>query len=98
MSPLLTARGLTGLLTDSDTVALIASYGGRVRNPDWYSNLVANPHVEIQIDGERQTMQARTASAEERPAWWPRIVEAYKGYREYQERTDREIPVVLLQG
>jgi deazaflavin-dependent oxidoreductase (nitroreductase family) len=85
-------------LTEGDTVAVIASWGGRPHHPEWYLNLVADPEVTIQIDGMKQTMRARTAAPDERAAWWPRAVAAYDGYREYQSRTDRLIPVVLLQG
>jgi len=85
-------------LTEGDTVVVIASWGGRPQHPHWYFNLVANPEVVVQIDGKKRTMRARTASDQERAEWWPRIVEAYDGYREYQSRTDREIPVVVLEG
>jgi deazaflavin-dependent oxidoreductase (nitroreductase family) len=84
-------------LTEGDTVVVIASWGGRPHHPEWYLNLVADPEVTIQIDGRKRRMRARTAGADERAAWWPRIVDAYDGYREYQSRTDREIPVVMLE-
>jgi deazaflavin-dependent oxidoreductase (nitroreductase family) len=84
-------------LTEGDNVIVIASWGGRPTHPEWYLNLEANPEVTVQIDGTRREMRARTADAEERATWWPRIVEAYRGYQEYQSRTDREIPVVILQ-
>ena len=85
-------------LTEGDTVVLIASWGGRPHHPEWYLNLVSDPAVTIQIDGRKQPMRARTAGPEERSAWWPRAVAAYDGYREYQSRTDREIPVVVLES
>jgi deazaflavin-dependent oxidoreductase (nitroreductase family) len=84
-------------LTEGDTVAVIASWGGRPHHPEWYLNLAADPQVEVQIDGERAPMKARTASPRERAVWWPRAVAAYAGYRDYQSRTEREIPVVLLE-
>ena len=84
-------------LTEGESVILIASWGGRPTHPEWYLNLVANPEVLIQIQGTRRAMRARTANADERARWWPRIVNAYDGYREYQSRTDREIPVVILE-
>jgi len=84
-------------LSEGDTLVVIASYGGRDQHPDWYLNLVEEPHVEVQVRGERRKMRARTADPEERAEWWPRIVRAYDGYREYQGRTDRVIPVVLLE-
>ena len=85
-------------LSEGDTLVVIASYGGRDQHPDWYLNLVENPHVVVQVRGERREMRARTADPEKRAEWWPRIVKAYDGYREYQTRTEREIPVVLLEG
>jgi deazaflavin-dependent oxidoreductase (nitroreductase family) len=84
-------------LTEGDTVVVIASWGGRPYHPDWYLNLEADPHVEVQIAGMRRRMRARTAEPEERAAWWPRVVAAYDGYRAYQSRTDRQIPVVVLE-
>ncbi len=78
-------------------VVLVASKGGDDRDPDWYRNLVANPEVELTIDGRTRPMAARTATAEERAELWPRIVAAYKGYAGYQERASREIPVVICE-
>lgn len=84
-------------LRDGTNLVVIASYGGRPRNPAWYENLVFEPRVTVQVNARRAEMLARTASPEERSSWWPRIVEAYDGYSTYQSRTDREIPVVLLE-
>ena len=84
-------------LEDGATLAVIASWGGRDHHPHWYLNLVERPGVVVNVNGRRREAVARTAEADERVAWWPRIVEAYDGYREYQSRTDREIPVVLLE-
>ena len=83
-------------LRDGQSLVVIASYGGRPNYPDWYLNLVAHPEAEVQIKGRRQAVTARIATSIERDAWWPRIVDAYKGYSEYQSRTDRTIPVVFL--
>ena len=83
-------------LRDGERLAVIASYGGRPRPPDWYLNLVSEPRVEVRtVDGAREGV-ASTASPEERARWWPRVVEAYAGYAEYQSRTDREIPIVFI--
>lgn len=84
-------------LDDSPRLVVVASYGGRPRNPTWYDNLVARPEVTVQIGNRRRTMRARTANTQERAVWWPRILAAYDGYRQYQERTEREIPVVFLE-
>lgn len=85
-------------LTEGDTIVVIASWGGRPHHPEWYLNLLDDPLVVIEIDRERRPMRARTASPDERAAWWPRVVAAYDGYREYQTRTNRQIPVVLLES
>lgn len=87
---------LTAPVVDGDTVVLVASYGGDDRHPQWYLNLCAQPDVAIEMDGRRREMRARTATAEEKAALWPRITKSYRGYAGYQKRTDRDIPVVLL--
>jgi len=84
-------------LSDGDALVVVASYGGRPRHPEWYLNLVEHPVVEVQVRGERHAMRARSMDPGKRAEWWPRIVEAYGGYAEYQGRTDREIPVVRLE-
>lgn len=88
---------LTSPVHDDDRVVLVASYGGDDRHPAWYLNLRENPDVEIEILGRRRSMRARTASEEEKADLWPAIVDAYKGYAQYQKRTDRDIPVVVLE-
>ena len=84
-------------LTDDERLVVIASYGGRGYYPAWYLNLSDDPVVTVQLPGRTLEMVARAANPDERQQWWPRIVEAYDGYRVYQSRTEREIPVVLLQ-
>ena len=83
-------------LRDGGSLVVVASYGGRPRYPDWYLNLMAQPQAGVQIDGLRRAVSARVASPDERSVWWPRIVETYEGYSQYQSRTDRIIPVVFL--
>ena len=83
-------------LRDGESLVVVASYGGRPNFPDWYLNLVAQPEAYVQVGGRRQPVTARTATSEEREEWWPRIVDAYAGYSQYQSRTDRIIPVVFL--
>jgi len=85
-------------LRDGARFIVIASYGGRRRHPTWYDNLVAEPSVEIQVREESMQMVARTATPEERERWWPQVVAAYEGYLTYQARTDREIPLVVLEA
>jgi F420H(2)-dependent quinone reductase len=84
-------------LEDGADLVIVASKGGHPRNPGWFHNLVANPDTFIQVGTERRAVHARVASAEERERLWPEIVELYGGYRGYQERTDREIPLVILE-
>jgi deazaflavin-dependent oxidoreductase (nitroreductase family) len=91
------ATMLTTPVHDGDRVVLVASYGGDDRHPAWFLNLRANPDVQIIMLGRRRAMRARVATAEEKAELWPRIVAAYKGYGGYQQRTDRDIPVVILE-
>lgn len=83
-------------LRDGKDLVVIASWGGRDAHPEWYLNLLANPAASIQINGRRQPVTATTAPAEHRARLWPQVLDAYDGYRAYQSRTDREIPVVIL--
>ena len=76
---------------------IVASKGGHPRHPAWFHNLKANPDTTVQIGSELRTVRARVANAQERKRLWPKAVEAYGGYRGYQERTDREIPLVILE-
>jgi len=76
---------------------LIASKGGDDRNPQWYLNLVANPDVELTVYGTTMPMRARTANPAEKAELWPQIVAAYKGYDGYQQKTSRDIPVVICE-
>lgn len=84
-------------LREGDTLAVIASYGGRDHHPAWYLNLVAEPEVEVQVSKQRFYARARTADPEERASWWLRVVDAYGDYAVYQTRTNRVIPVVLIE-
>jgi deazaflavin-dependent oxidoreductase (nitroreductase family) len=78
--------------------AVVASQGGAPKHPLWYHNLVAEPHVELQDGPVRQDMRARELHGEERADWWQRSVEAFPDYADYQRKTDREIPVFLLEA
>jgi deazaflavin-dependent oxidoreductase (nitroreductase family) len=88
---------LTAPIHDDGTYVLVASKGGDDRDPDWYRNLVANPEIELTVDGVTLELTARVASHEEKAEMWPRIVDAYKGYAGYQKKTDRNIPVVVCE-
>jgi F420H(2)-dependent quinone reductase len=82
---------------DGDDIVLVASKGGHPRNPAWFHNLRANPDAVVQVGSERRAVRGRAASPEERTRLWPKVVEVYGGYAGYQERTDREIPLVILE-
>jgi deazaflavin-dependent oxidoreductase (nitroreductase family) len=76
--------------------AIVASLGGAPKNPVWYYNVVADPHVELQDGTSRQDMTAREVTGDERAVWWERAVAAYPDYADYQTKTDRQIPVFVL--
>src|SRR5262249_13993441 len=78
------------------TYLVVACKGGAAQDPDWYRNLKADPHVSVQIKGERFPAVARTANPEEKPAMWQHMVEVWPDYDNYQKHTEREIPVVVL--
>jgi deazaflavin-dependent oxidoreductase (nitroreductase family) len=77
--------------------AAVASKGGAPEHPEWYYNLVADPQVDLQDGPEPASYVARIASGQERAEWWARAVAAFPNYAEYQTKTDREIPVFLLE-
>ena len=103
---LLTTRGRTsGKLRrtaliygrDEDRYLVVASSGGSASHPNWYLNLEADPHVSVQVADERFEATARTATARQKPRLWRLMTSIWPDYEEYQERTDRDIPVVILE-
>jgi deazaflavin-dependent oxidoreductase (nitroreductase family) len=76
---------------------VVASKGGSDEPPAWYRNLSENPDVEVQVEGDRFRARARTADADEKPALWREMAGIWPAYDEYQQRTDRDIPVVVLE-
>jgi deazaflavin-dependent oxidoreductase (nitroreductase family) len=89
---------LSSPLQEGGTIVVVASRGGDDRHPAWYLNLVANPEVDVTFKGDPpQHMRARVASAAERSRLWPLITRDHPNYAGYQKKTEREIPVVLLQ-
>jgi deazaflavin-dependent oxidoreductase (nitroreductase family) len=84
-------------IPDGDDLVIVASKGGNPRHPAWFHNLRANPDVTIQVGSERKAVRARVATPEERARLWPKVVATYSGYTGYQKRTDREIPLVILE-
>jgi deazaflavin-dependent oxidoreductase (nitroreductase family) len=77
--------------------AIVASKGGAPENPVWYYNVVADPHVELQDGPVKQDMTAREATGAEKAEWWERAVAAYPDYADYQKKTDRQIPVFIVE-
>ena len=82
---------------DGDNLILIASKGGTDRHPAWYHNLKANPETTAWWKGKRRTVHAREASGKERERLWKLMADAYPTYESYQRRTDRQIPVIVLE-
>ncbi|MEU8318630.1 nitroreductase family deazaflavin-dependent oxidoreductase [Nonomuraea sp. NPDC048881] len=80
-----------------DDFLVVASKGGDPEDPQWYKNLLAHPDVEVQVKGDRFKARARTASEEEKPEMWRTMTRTWPQYDEYQEKTDRQIPVVVLE-
>ncbi len=82
--------------TDGDRWVVVASKGGAPQHPSWFENLSANPEAMIQVRGEFVPVRATTAEGDERDRLWSLMTEAWPAYDEYQARTQREIPVVVL--
>ena len=80
-----------------EAFAIVASKGGADQPPAWYLNLEAEPTVEVQVWGDRFKASARTAGAEEKAEIWPTLTKEWPDYDKYQQKTDREIPVVMLE-
>ncbi len=89
-TPLIYAR-------DGDRFVIVASQGGAPEHPGWYRNLVEDPNVELQVLGDVFPARARTAEGDERERLWAKANEVWPHYAEYQQRTDRVIPVVVLE-
>ncbi|MGD0391458.1 MAG: nitroreductase family deazaflavin-dependent oxidoreductase [Acidimicrobiales bacterium] len=77
--------------------AVVASKGGAPTHPVWYFNLVADPHVELQDGPAKADLVAREVTGDEKSVWWERAVAAYPDYADYQTKTDRSIPVFVLE-
>jgi F420H(2)-dependent quinone reductase len=82
---------------DGDNLVVVASKGGVDRHPAWYLNLMANPETTAYWRGEKRRVLARDATDAERERLWPMMVETYRPYESYQRRTERKIPVVVLE-
>jgi len=84
-------------LRNGDDVVVVASKGGSPRHPGWFHNLRAHPETTVQIGARRQPVGARVATPTERSRLWPEVVARYRGYEDYQRRTKRQIPLVILE-
>ncbi len=82
---------------DGDDYVLVASRGGHPEHPNWYLNLVENPEVRVQVKADEFTAHAHTATPGEKEKLWPRMVSIWPDYENYQKKTEREIPVVVLE-
>ena len=82
---------------DGDNYVIVASKGGDPKHPLWYLNLVDNPDVGVQVGAEKLTARARVAEGEERARLWDRMAQIWPDYNAYQTRTDRQIPIVVLE-
>jgi deazaflavin-dependent oxidoreductase (nitroreductase family) len=83
--------------TDGDAFVVVASYGGAPANPAWYANLAADPDVTVQVGADVFRAVARTAAAQEKERLWPDMVSIWPDFDNYRQKTDRDIPVVLLE-
>jgi deazaflavin-dependent oxidoreductase (nitroreductase family) len=83
--------------TDGDAFVVVASYGGAPANPAWYSNLAADPDVTVQVGADDFRAVARTATAQEKERLWPAMVNIWPDFDNYRQKTDRDIPVVVLE-
>ena len=89
---------LTSPLQQGTTIVIVASRGGDDQHPAWFLNLRDHPEVEVDLKGAgKRPMRSRIASAEERASLWPLVTAKYKNYADYQTKTKREIPLVLLE-
>jgi len=82
---------------DGDKLIVVASKGGAPDHPAWYKNLRANPGVEVQVRGDRFAATARDATSQERPGLWSLMTKEWPAYDEYQQKTERQIPLVVLE-
>ena len=83
-------------IKDGERFLAVASFGGDDRDPQWFKNLQANPEATIQLEGQTIPVRATVATPEEKKTLWPKVIAAYKGYANYQRKTSRDIPVVIL--
>jgi deazaflavin-dependent oxidoreductase (nitroreductase family) len=83
-------------LRDDENLVIVASKGGSPRHPAWFHNLRANPDTTVQVGPRRIPVRTSVATANERSRLWPKVTKLYRGYDQYQRRTSRQIPLVIL--
>ena len=83
-------------VTDGEDYAVVASVGGAPKHPAWFLNLQANPETSVEVGDRKINVRAEVASPQEKPRLWEKLTEMYPTYNDYQQKTDREIPVVIL--
>jgi deazaflavin-dependent oxidoreductase (nitroreductase family) len=83
--------------SDGEDLVIVASKGGHPRHPAWYHNLRAHPDTSVQVGRERRPVRARVARPDERERLWALVLRTYGGFETYRQRTDREIPLVILE-
>ena len=83
-------------MKDGENMVVVASNGGNARHPAWWFNIDANADAAVQVGKEKKRVRAETADEEERGRLWPLLREAYAGYQDYEDETERTIPVVIL--
>jgi deazaflavin-dependent oxidoreductase (nitroreductase family) len=84
-------------LADRTRLVIVGSKGGTSRHPAWFGNLIAQPDTTVEVARRKIAVRARVATESERAEYWPRLVEMYPSYSVYQERTDRSLPIVVLE-
>src|SRR5438309_11242898 len=84
-------------IKDGERYAVVASMGGAPKHPVWYHNVVADPHVSLQDGAELRDYSARVAEGEEKKEWWSKATEVWPDYPSYQAKTEREIPLIILE-
>lgn len=84
-------------IEDGENIVIVASKGGYEKSPAWFYNLKANPDTTVQIGNQVRPVRAHVADEAERKRLWPKAVEVYPSYQQYQDRTDRKIPIVVLE-
>jgi deazaflavin-dependent oxidoreductase (nitroreductase family) len=84
-------------VSDGESLVLVASNGGAPNHPAWYLNLQANPEAAAQVRSERRQLRARDATTEERERYWPQLAAIWPSYEDYQRKTTRKIPLVVLE-